>query len=113
MRKGVPVSPGVAVAPPPRPPPGLAPPGPPPSQPPPGPAAAGPAIPAATETLPARALTSPRIHRAGIATGVGAPTGHAATLARSLGIPAVTGLRGILKEVQTGDLLAVDGREGH
>src|SRR5438067_147448 len=38
---------------------------------------------------------------------------EAAILARSLGIPAVSGLRGILREVQTGDLVALDGREGH
>src|SRR5262249_34862519 len=43
----------------------------------------------------------------------GGSTGHAAILARSLGIPAVSGLEGILKEVQSGDLVALDGREGH
>ncbi len=43
----------------------------------------------------------------------GGATGHAAILARSLGIPAVSGLRGILREVHTGDLIALDGREGH
>ena len=50
---------------------------------------------------------------AGIITEQGGSTGHAAILARSLGIPAVSGLRGILKQVQTGDLIALDGREGH
>src|SRR5262249_34492343 len=43
----------------------------------------------------------------------GGTTGHAAILARSLGIPAVSGLRGILHEVHSGDLIALDGREGH
>jgi phosphoenolpyruvate-protein phosphotransferase len=50
---------------------------------------------------------------AGIITEAGGATGHAAILARSLGIPAVSGLDGILREVRTGDLIALDGREGH
>ena len=50
---------------------------------------------------------------AGIITEAGGATGHAAILARSLGIPAVSGMRGILREVHTGDLIALDGREGH
>src|SRR5262249_12348148 len=54
-----------------------------------------------------------RLHVAGILTETGGTTSHAAILARSLGIPAVTGLRGIFGEVSTGDLLALDGREGH
>src|SRR5262245_35605599 len=48
---------------------------------------------------------------AGVITEAGGATGHAAILARSLGIPAVSGLRGILREVRTGDLIALDGRE--
>src|SRR5262249_46599264 len=31
----------------------------------------------------------------------------------SLGIPAVSGLRAVRREVHTGDLIALDGREGH
>src|SRR5437899_6528673 len=54
-----------------------------------------------------------RMKVAGILTETGGTTGHAAILARSLGIPAVSGLRGILREVTTGDLIALDGREGH
>jgi phosphoenolpyruvate-protein phosphotransferase len=50
---------------------------------------------------------------AGILTEAGSATGHAAILARALGIPAVSGLRGILREVKNGDLIALDGREGH
>jgi phosphoenolpyruvate-protein phosphotransferase len=66
----------------------------------------------APEILPSQALTFDRLKVAGIITETGGATGHAAILARSLGIPAVSGLRGILKEVKTGDLLALDGREG-
>ncbi|MCI0458405.1 MAG: phosphoenolpyruvate--protein phosphotransferase [Gemmataceae bacterium] len=67
----------------------------------------------ASEILPSQALTFERLKVAGIVTETGGTTGHAAILARSLGIPAVSGLRGILREVKTGDLVAVDGREGH
>jgi phosphoenolpyruvate-protein phosphotransferase len=56
---------------------------------------------------------APTMQVAGIITEAGGATGHAAILARSLGIPAVSGLRGILREVRTGDLIALDGREGH
>jgi phosphoenolpyruvate-protein phosphotransferase len=67
----------------------------------------------APEILPSRALTMDRVQVAGILTETGGSTGHAAILARSLGIPAVSGLRGIVRDVQTGDLIAMDGREGH
>jgi phosphoenolpyruvate-protein phosphotransferase len=67
----------------------------------------------APEILPSQAMTFDRLHVAGIITEMGGTTGHAAILARSLGIPAVSGLRGILRELKTGDLVALDGREGH
>ncbi|HYV37434.1 MAG TPA: phosphoenolpyruvate--protein phosphotransferase [Gemmataceae bacterium] len=67
----------------------------------------------APEILPSQALAFDRLQVAGIITESGGTTGHAAILARSMGIPAVSGLRGIVKEVKTGDLLALDGREGH
>jgi phosphotransferase system enzyme I (PtsI) len=67
----------------------------------------------ASEILPSQALAFDRAHVAGILTETGGTTGHAAILARSLGIPAVSGLRGILRDVRTGDLVALDGREGH
>jgi phosphoenolpyruvate-protein phosphotransferase len=72
-----------------------------------------PVIIVAPEILPSQALSFDRMHVAGILTETGGATGHAAILARSLGIPAVSGLRGILREVTTGDLIALDGREGH
>ncbi|OAI48399.1 phosphoenolpyruvate protein kinase [Planctomycetaceae bacterium SCGC AG-212-F19] len=67
----------------------------------------------APEILPSQVTMFDRLHVAGILTETGGTTGHAAILARSLGIPAVSGLRGILHEVGTGDLIALDGREGH
>jgi phosphoenolpyruvate-protein phosphotransferase len=72
-----------------------------------------PVILVAREILPSQALAFSRVRVAGIITEAGASTGHAAILARARGIPAVSGLRGILREVHTGDLVAVDGREGH
>ncbi len=72
-----------------------------------------PVIIVAPEILPSQALAFHRMKVAGIITEAGGATGHAAILARSLGIPAVSGLRGILREVHTGDLIALDGREGH
>jgi phosphoenolpyruvate-protein phosphotransferase len=72
-----------------------------------------PVILVAEEILPSQALTFDRHLIAGIVTESGGTTGHAAILARALGIPAVSGLRGLLREVHTGDLIAVDGREGH
>jgi phosphoenolpyruvate-protein phosphotransferase len=67
----------------------------------------------ALEILPSHTMMFNRMKVAGILTESGGSTGHAAILARSLGIPAISGLDGILKEVQTGDLVALDGREGH
>jgi phosphoenolpyruvate-protein phosphotransferase len=66
----------------------------------------------AAEILPSQAVMFDRIPVQGIITEAGGSTGHAAILARSMGIPAVSGLKGLLKEVHTGDLVVVDGREG-
>ncbi|MFL5339104.1 MAG: phosphoenolpyruvate--protein phosphotransferase [Gemmataceae bacterium] len=66
----------------------------------------------AAEILPSQAAMFDRLPVAGIVTEAGGTTGHAAILARALGIPAVSGIRGILKEIHTGDLLVIDGREG-
>lgn len=45
-------------------------------------------------------------------TNVGGPTSHTAIMARSLGIPAVVGLKGITGLAHTGDTLIVDGTAG-
>jgi phosphoenolpyruvate-protein phosphotransferase len=66
----------------------------------------------AAEILPSQAVMFDRLPVAGIVTEAGGSTGHAAILARSLGIPAVSGLQGLMKEVHNGDMLVVDGREG-
>jgi phosphotransferase system enzyme I (PtsI) len=66
----------------------------------------------APEILPSQVLLSGRLRLAGILTETGGPTGHAAILARSLGVPAVSGLGGLLGRVQTGDLVVLDGLDG-
>ena len=48
----------------------------------------------------------------GIITERGGPTSHGALLARSMGIPAVTGILDIVLAVRSGDTLIVDGRTG-
>lgn len=45
-------------------------------------------------------------------TDVGGPTSHTAIMARSLGIPAVVGLKNITQLARTGDILVVDGSQG-
>jgi len=48
----------------------------------------------------------------GVVTEVGGEGGHMAILARSLGIPAITGIEGLMDLVQDGDVVLVDGRTG-
>jgi phosphotransferase system enzyme I (PtsI) len=72
----------------------------------------GPLIVVADELLPSQvvALGNADVHA--IVTQGGSQTSHAAIIARSRGVPAVSGIRGILRQVKTGDRLVVDGREG-
>src|SRR5262245_13924280 len=66
----------------------------------------------APEIRPSQAAMFDKLPVSGIATEAGGTTGHAAVLARGLGIPAVSGVNGLMGQVQNGDLLVVDGREG-
>ena len=66
----------------------------------------------AHEILPSQAMSLGDLPIAGIVTELGGGTSHAAILARSRGIPAVSGLEGIMTEVETGDMIVVDGRDG-
>ncbi|KTD85664.1 phosphoenolpyruvate--protein phosphotransferase [Paenibacillus etheri] len=48
----------------------------------------------------------------GFAVDVGGKTSHSAIIARSLGIPAVVGLKDISSSIQTGDFIIIDGYRG-
>lgn len=74
---------------------------------------AGPLVLIVEELLPSQVIMLGDLQVAGIVTQTGGQTSHAAILARSRGIPAVSGVTGILKHVTNGDLVVVDGREGH
>ncbi|WP_165243641.1 phosphoenolpyruvate--protein phosphotransferase [Paludisphaera soli] len=72
-----------------------------------------PVILVAHEILPSQAMNLGDLPIAAIVTEIGGSTSHAAILARSRGIPAVSGVEGIMNDVVAGDLMVVDGREGH
>jgi len=66
-----------------------------------------------SETLaPADTVIFSRNQILGYATDLGGVTSHAALLSRSLNIPAVVGLHTATKQIQTGDLIAIDGYAG-
>jgi phosphoenolpyruvate-protein phosphotransferase (PTS system enzyme I) len=73
----------------------------------------GPLIIVADELLPSQVVALGDVEVRGIVTQAGSQTSHAAIIARSRGIPAVSGIRGILHQVRTGDKIIVDGRDGH
>jgi phosphoenolpyruvate-protein phosphotransferase (PTS system enzyme I) len=64
------------------------------------------------ELLPSQVIGLGSLKIRGIVTQSGSETSHAAIVARSLGIPAVSGVMDILDLVKTGDSLVIDGREG-
>jgi phosphotransferase system enzyme I (PtsI) len=66
----------------------------------------------AHEILPSQAMSLGNLPIAGIVTEIGGGTSHAAILARSRGIPAVSGVPGITTAVNSGDQIIVDGRDG-
>jgi phosphotransferase system enzyme I (PtsI) len=71
-----------------------------------------PVILVAHEILPSQAMSLGNLPIAGIVTETGGGTSHSAILARSRGIPAVSGVVGITNDVRSGDPIIVDGREG-
>lgn len=73
----------------------------------------GPLIVVADELLPSQVVRLGNMEVTGIVTQGGSQTSHAAIVARGRGIPAVSGVRDILRLVRTGDTLIVDGKEGH
>jgi phosphotransferase system enzyme I (PtsI) len=66
----------------------------------------------AEEVTPAdTALMDPK-RVAGFATVLGGAEGHAAIMARALGLPAAAGVAGLVQDVGAGDLVIVDGNKG-
>ena len=66
----------------------------------------------AHDLTPSDTATMNRGEVKGFATEMGSPTSHTAILSRSLGIPAVVGVRGLLDELTNGDDLLIDGYSG-
>ncbi|MGH3443284.1 MAG: phosphoenolpyruvate--protein phosphotransferase [Nitriliruptorales bacterium] len=66
----------------------------------------------AHELTPSQTASLPRELIAAVVTATGSPTSHAAILARSIGIPGVVGVGGLLEAVADGAEVAVDGRTG-
>jgi phosphotransferase system enzyme I (PtsI) len=66
----------------------------------------------AHELLPSDLLRVDRSHLAGIVTEAGGEVGHAAILARSLGIPYVTGVHHAAERIHSGERVLLDGQTG-
>ncbi|MGD2137398.1 MAG: phosphoenolpyruvate--protein phosphotransferase [Gammaproteobacteria bacterium] len=66
----------------------------------------------ARELLPSDLLEFDREHVAGIITETGGETGHAAILARALGVPAVTGIPDATRLIEPGIPLLIDAQTG-
>ena len=73
----------------------------------------GPLIVVTDELLPSQAVMLADLNVRGIVTQSGSETSHAAIISRSRGVPAVSGINGILRKVKNGDTIVVDGRDGH
>lgn len=71
-----------------------------------------PCVVVAVELTPSQTARIPREYLLAIACERGSPTSHSAILARSLRIPAVVGVEGLLGSVKAGQLVAVDGGAG-
>ena len=72
----------------------------------------GPVIVVAHELTPAETAHMALDKVMAFATDIGSPTSHTAIVAKSLGIPAVVGLKTITSEVAYGDTLVIDGHAG-
>jgi phosphoenolpyruvate-protein phosphotransferase len=66
----------------------------------------------ARELLPSDTLNIDRSHLEAIVTEEGGATGHAAILARALGVPAVTGVEQLTRKVRPGTEMLVNGETG-
>jgi len=67
---------------------------------------------AARDLTPSDTATLDKKKVLGFVTEVGSPTSHTAIMARSLQIPAVVGIRGLLRKIRSGDSVLIDGYSG-
>jgi len=72
----------------------------------------GSAVVVAVDLTPSDAVKLDRHKLMGFATDLGGRTSHVAIMARSMGIPAVVGLRRISKVIKADDRIIIDGNEG-
>ena len=66
----------------------------------------------ANDLAPADTIELKRHRISAFITNLGGPISHTAILARSMKIPAIVGLHGGIRYLQTGDLLIIDGKRG-
>ncbi len=66
----------------------------------------------ARELMPSDTVHFHRHHVGAFVTERGGVSSHAAILARSLGLPAVVGISGVLKQLRAGELVVIDGTKG-
>jgi phosphotransferase system enzyme I (PtsI) len=66
----------------------------------------------AEEITPANAALMNPGRVVGFATVLGGAEGHAAIMARALGVPAISGVGALTQGIKTGDLVIIDGRKG-
>src|SRR3546814_14775304 len=67
----------------------------------------------ADDITPADIILLSQLHVAAFVTEYGGPLSHTAILARSLGIPAIVGLRDARRMLREGELVIIDGEAGH
>jgi phosphotransferase system enzyme I (PtsI) len=71
-----------------------------------------PSIVVAPDLTPSQTARLPKERLLGLVTETGGRTSHVAIMARSLGIPAVVGTGGIVAQVKSGQVVALDGTSG-
>jgi len=70
------------------------------------------AVVVAHDLTPTDTVRMPRDKVVALATDLGSRTSHTAIIARSMGVPAVVGLKNVTQRAKTGDTIIVDGNSG-
>ena len=71
-----------------------------------------PVILVAEDLTPSQTILLDRKNILGLVTEKGGETSHSAIIARTLGIPAVSGIEGVLEKIELNAMIAIDGGEG-